>query len=298
MSELHDPIQHVLSHAGSLQALQTLSAAYPYLSNSEKAVTHYIMNNLHHAVTLSAAGLAQKTNVSEATIFRLCRQLGFSGYKDLRQQLHKAVHAYSPSFLTSMASETNAPSPQHLIQKTAYNGFRSLLDALSVNADNVQQAITAITRAERIILSGVGAYTARICEMAAFGLQRIGLTCMLWVNEQTSQIQPHMIWPNDVIIGLSYSGGNQGVARLLRVAKDVGASTIAVTNYMRSPVAEQSDIPLITACREVDIQNFELLPRLSQIFIMNLLVEGAKSELSRQRPVAQRRTLRTANPNT
>src|SRR5690625_4516788 len=173
MSELYDPIQNVLAHAGSLQALQTLSTAYPYLSNSEKTVVQYIMNNLHYAVTLSATNLAKQTNVSEATIFRLCRQLGFSGYKNLRQQLDKAVRTYSPSFLTSIKPGTDAQSPQHLIQETAYNGFRSLLDALSIDAGNVHQAITAVTRAERIILSGVGAYTARICEMAAFGLQRI-----------------------------------------------------------------------------------------------------------------------------
>ena len=57
------------------------------MSPSEKAVAAYILKNPEEIVLLSMRGLAEKTKVSNNTVFRFCRTCGFSGYLDFKTAL-------------------------------------------------------------------------------------------------------------------------------------------------------------------------------------------------------------------
>ena len=52
-------------------------------TETEKEVIDYLMNHLDLLDELSISDLAKKTYTSNATIIRLCRIAGYSGYKAL-----------------------------------------------------------------------------------------------------------------------------------------------------------------------------------------------------------------------
>jgi len=277
-----DPVRELLKENQHLSVLQILSSALPYLSNSEREAAQFILNSPERAVNLSAAALASESGVSEATIFRLCRQLGFNGYVSLRNGLREALDRYERSFLEPLAAPFDRDSHHGVVHEIGYAGIRALLDACSISEEDVDRAARAICSAERIILSGVGAYTARIAGMAEYGLRRLGLTCMLWVNAEAANVELHMIRPSDVIIGLSYSGGNDAVARLMEFGNRASATTVAVTNYRYSPIAQLARIALITSVRESGIQNFELLPRIAQLLAVQMLIAAVQRHLQKK----------------
>ena len=53
-------------------------------TETEKEVIDYLMNHLDLLEELSINVLAKKTYTSNATIIRLCRKTGYSGYKALK----------------------------------------------------------------------------------------------------------------------------------------------------------------------------------------------------------------------
>lgn len=62
-------------------------------TETEKEVIDYLMNHLDFLEELSINDLAKKTYTSNATIIRLCRKTGYSGYKALKVDLIKEREA-------------------------------------------------------------------------------------------------------------------------------------------------------------------------------------------------------------
>ena len=60
----------------------------------------------------------------------------------------------------------------------------------------------------------------------------------------------------------------------LQVARQRGATTIAVTNYDRSPVAAQADLILTTAARETTFRSGSMSSRISQLAVVDCLFAG------------------------
>ena len=63
-------------------------------TETEKEVIDYLMNHLDLLEELSINDLAKKTYTSNATIIRLCRKTGYSGYKALKVDLIKEREAF------------------------------------------------------------------------------------------------------------------------------------------------------------------------------------------------------------
>lgn len=59
----------------------------------------------------------------------------------------------------------------------------------------------------------------------------------------------------------------------MKIAKDNGATIIAVTNYLSSPIAKLSDTVLQTAIEEF-LDGGSLAGIISQLYLCNVLVQG------------------------
>lgn len=280
VSSLGDPVKALLSAVQHIKDLQPLHQGLPALSEAERTLVQYIVHNPGQLATMSAAELALAAGVSEATVFRLCRHLQLGGYAALRDQVRTAVEKTEESFVKPVdvrhISDELGP-----VQSGAYVGIRALADAAMLDEASIQQAAAAIARARRISVCGMGAVTARIAELAAFGFQHLGLTVMLWVDSQVINVTPDKFQPGDVVLGISHSGANAYVQRFIELANDASATTVALTNYAASPVAQAADISLATSYREPVVQNLELLPRVSQLMVIQILINLVRGALAK-----------------
>lgn len=57
---------------------------YAKLNHLDLRILGYIQNHLHESTTLSIAKLAEKCNVSTATVLRTTQKLNFSGYSEFK----------------------------------------------------------------------------------------------------------------------------------------------------------------------------------------------------------------------
>jgi len=65
----------------------------------------------------------------------------------------------------------------------------------------------------------------------------------------------------------------------MRLAKENGAFTIAVTDVVKSPITEVSDVVLLTSSAEDPLQGGSLRSKLAQVHMIDLLYTGVAHRL-------------------
>ena len=74
-----------------ISCLLQLQAIIEYLNPAERRVAEFIIKNPREVLTLTINELAAQTGASYATVNRLVKRVGFSGYKDLKNNLYHDV---------------------------------------------------------------------------------------------------------------------------------------------------------------------------------------------------------------
>ena len=64
-----------------------ISEKYPSLTKSEKRIANFLRKNQEESAFLSASEIAKRLNLSEATLVRFARTLGFPSYPAMRSVL-------------------------------------------------------------------------------------------------------------------------------------------------------------------------------------------------------------------
>ena len=64
-----------------------------HFTDSQQEVIDFIKNNEDKIIHMSIQDLAKKTYTSNATIIRICKKLGFKGYKDFKLSFIKEIES-------------------------------------------------------------------------------------------------------------------------------------------------------------------------------------------------------------
>ena len=68
-------------------SIQETLETYDQFTETEKAVTRYILERPGDVLDMKIRDLAQVTYTSAPTVLRVCRKLGFDGYKEFQKEL-------------------------------------------------------------------------------------------------------------------------------------------------------------------------------------------------------------------
>ena len=102
--------------------LPLLRSSYNGLTTSEQKLADYILKNPADVMHMTMSELADATSSADATVFRFCHKLGFSGFQGMKQAL--AGDLFSPA--ESLSQEVNADdTPRDITRKV----FQDMIDA-------------------------------------------------------------------------------------------------------------------------------------------------------------------------
>jgi DNA-binding MurR/RpiR family transcriptional regulator len=79
---------------------------------------------------------------------------------------------------------------------------------------------------------------------------------------------------DDVAVGISHTGSTGDTIDALATARRRGATTVALTNFPRSPIAEVADYVLTTAARETTFRSGATASRLAQLTVIDCVCVG------------------------
>jgi DNA-binding MurR/RpiR family transcriptional regulator len=258
--------------ATSKGALVRIRGLLPDLNPAERRVAEAVLADPAGVATASITALARAGDTSEATVVRFCRSVGFSGYAQLRLAL--AVEAGRNEAATEPVVGTDVERSddlEQIIGKIVAADERAVREtADSLDRAAVEKVIDTMTKARRIDLFGVGTSGLVVADLA-MKLRRIGRTAFAWTDVREALSTAALMTDKDLAIAVSYTGASEDTVDALAEARRQGATTVAITNFARSPITKQADYVLTTAAQESTFRVGATASHHAQLTVVDIL---------------------------
>lgn len=257
--------------SGAMERIQRSRATF---SATEAAIADRVLADPGAVLNATTASLAQEAGVSQASIVRFCRKLGFNGFPDLRLGLAGELSRRAVEHERSGVAHGRIDaldSLADLTAKIAFHEARSIEQtARLIDLEALDAVAHAVSERRPVTVFGVGA-SGLVAEDLSQKLQRLGLRCQFHADTHVQLVQAALLTPEDVAIGISFSGRTVETHEALRLAAERGALTVAVTGAPSSPIGEASERILLTIAREDELRIGALASRMAQLVVVDML---------------------------
>lgn len=249
-------------------ALIRLRGLYPSLKAALCKVADLVLNKPEMAIYASVNEVAAAAGVSEATVMRFCRTLGFRGFQDFKIALAREM--VSP--LQRLHEEVEeGDDPETVVRKVFQANINALQDTLDVlDMKAMEEAVQLMLGARHTLLIGVGT-SGPIVTDAANKFFRLGLKVTAYTDSHLMMMAAALLSPEDVLMAVSHSGSTRDPVETAKVGKAAGARVICITNNSLSPLTRVADLVLVTASRETRFRQEAMASRLCQTSIIDSL---------------------------
>jgi DNA-binding MurR/RpiR family transcriptional regulator len=267
--------------------LVRLRGIRPSLSPAEDRVAEQVLADARAAAGLTISELATAARTSETTVLRFCKRLGLPGYPQLRLAL--AEESAQPRVAVAKGTDISAKDTiDDIIAKVAFADASAVEEtAQQLDRTALAAAAAAIAAAKRVDIYGIGA-SAIVGTDLQQKLHRIGAMAFAWNDPHIALTSATLLAAKDVAIGISHSGTTAETIEALETARRSGATTIAITNFPVSRLAEGADLVLTTAARETSLRSGATASRIAALTVVDCLyIAVAQRNLKRARKAVQ-----------
>ncbi len=281
---------------GTGSCLYQIHERLPSLSAKERIVADFILAAPAESVHPSIEELSDRIGVSESTLFRFVRKLGYDGYQQFRIAL--ATESMEPREAVYEAALDTADerSAMALVFKTNIAALERTMTVL--DPEDLGAAADLLIGAGHILLIGLGGSSV-VAQDAFHKFIRTGLPCCAPTDFHMQLMAASQLGGDDVAVVLSHTGVNVDALAVADEAKRAGARVIALTDYARSPLVKLADLALIAHGNGSNYASESFSARIVQlalidalyVIIMQRLDAEGRTRLERMRAaIARRRT--------
>jgi RpiR family carbohydrate utilization transcriptional regulator len=259
------------ANSAATDLLARLASARAELSPSEARVADIVLDRPGAIPRMNLAALADLAGVSEPTVLRFCRSLGVEGFADFKLELARALATGGIAYLHREISFEDG------IETVAAKVFQSSINALAVvqqslDASVLERAVDLLAAANRIEVMAVG--LSNIVAMdAQQKLMRLETPCIALADSHLQTLSAATLKPGDAALIFSYNGRVKDILRCAKVARDAGASTVAVT-CSGTPLAAACDLVIPVDVPEDTFVYAPMTTRLAHLAVLDVLATG------------------------
>ena len=250
--------------------LDSIRTQLDALSKSEKKVAIAVLKNPDLAVSGNITALAKNAQVSEPTVVRFCRALGYDGWHEFKLKLAQGLALALPHADESLAQDDLAAD---LVSKICSRSINTLLDLRNnLNPAAIEQALELLARANKIEFYGQGT-SGIVAADAQHKFFRSGVPTVAYADPHIHSISASLLKKGDVVVAISQRGNSAALLRSVQIARKAGADVVALTPS-GTPLAE-----LATVLVPIDL-SFNIDPytpisaRLAHLVVIDILAVG------------------------
>ncbi|MGA8478962.1 MAG: MurR/RpiR family transcriptional regulator [Chthoniobacterales bacterium] len=222
-----------------------IERAYNRLQGSMRQVAESLLRAPHEYVGKSISKVAQDSHVSDATVLRFVRSIGYSGFRSFALALATSVSSVPASDKELTLGISERDNLDVIVKKVFEAESKALLKApQTLGSELVRRAVMALAKARWVYTYAVGS-SGFLAGEAEYRLARLGIRCTAIHDPIQMAIQASWLTSKDVVIGFSQTGRNRASVEGLQLARKSGATTIGITSKPGSPLSAASDIPLV-----------------------------------------------------
>jgi RpiR family transcriptional regulator, carbohydrate utilization regulator len=236
------------------ESLARMRATYPSLPPSERKVIDFILSNFEDVIRMTLAELAQRSGVSDATVVRLCRSLGYNNFLELKISLTRSIDN-SPRLIHDDVREgDSAGTVARKVLRTAIQAVQDTLQVL--DEENFNRAVDLVFNADRIMIGGVGT-SGPLAHELYNRLIRLRLNCHVHTDIYLQVVEAALLTEKDAVVLISQNGTTIGPIRTAMEARRKGAKVIVVTGNSISELSELADVILLTVSHETRLETID-----------------------------------------
>jgi DNA-binding MurR/RpiR family transcriptional regulator len=238
---------------------QRLESAYPDLTKSEQRIASYLLASHDEAVFFSASGLARRLKVSEATVVRFAKSVGYEGFPSLRRDLQGIIRvkATPASRLQHKLDELGA-GQGHVFAKLVAIELDYLTEALnSIQRTDFDRAVAILLRAKRVFFFGMGP-SALLADLAELRLRRFGvMTISMTASGRDLAETMQLLRKDDVLLAAGFLRVTPELLAVIDCARSAGCPAILITDTLQTHFRDLVDVVL--AARRGPVSTFHSL---------------------------------------
>jgi DNA-binding MurR/RpiR family transcriptional regulator len=260
-----------LSSKGS--CILRLQGALGDLNSAEKRVADFVLQNAEEVANFTIEELAEKAKASNATITRLCKRLGYVGFKEFRSNLiNDAFWNRGMDDLVYDMSIAKGATTETISEKIYTLAMNMLEDSYKImDASIIESAVDRMLTAGSICFIGAG-YSGISARYAYSKFFRIGLPCYSELDSTLYRMKISIMKETDVLFAISSSGRTSNIIEAVLLAKKSNVTVISLSDFAITPLTKLSDYNLYTTPRNANFfMEIDMPLLIGQIAIIDVL---------------------------
>ena len=273
---------------------QKIQNIYAALRPSERKVADYIFSYQGKAGELLIEELAREAEVSQPTVVRFVKAVGYKSFKDfkyamLQDEMRERAEEKEEEIGLYGFRLSGKDRLEEIPGKIITTSIQMLEETLkSIRNKEFERAVDAILGADNIVIYGVENSLCTVNDLLT-KLTYLGLNCRTYTDSYLQNVSAGNLTKKDLAIGVSYSGYSRNTVEMMQTAKRAGARTLVLTNFENALIAKYADILLCASHRQF-FYGDTIFSRISQLALVDMLYAGV---LNRNYPVLSKKLKKT-----
>ncbi|TLQ09001.1 MurR/RpiR family transcriptional regulator [Marinilactibacillus psychrotolerans] len=236
------------------------------LTATENEIANYILDNPKETSESTITNLSKKIGVSEASINRFCKKIGFKGFNEFK------ISVAQDSYYRKMQDKKRAASSIHFSETLSFD-YTELINITSenINQELLQNLATEIKQAGNIyIVAFAEAHTVAV--HLHYQLLMLSIPSMIITDLSLLKIIAHKCDDNDLFFIITESGNSKELNKLIENAKQNMPKLYVLTSYESSNLTKLATNSIIIPNR-LSLNDSSLISSyISYIFVTDLIV--------------------------
>jgi DNA-binding MurR/RpiR family transcriptional regulator len=224
---------------------QLISDCYNQLTKSEKRIANYLRKNQEECAFLAAGELAARLALSEATMVRFARTIGFQSYPAMRNVLQENFRRRVTHSTRLRSRLDNLREAGDLFEKVTVSEIDYLTQALqTVDREALHRATSLMFERDHIFVFGTGPSVTLVhllnLRLTRFGKQVIPLTI---AGRETLE-SLLLMTERDLLFAIGFFDVNPTLQIVLDYAEEKKCPVILLTDTLGSVIGEKAQVVL------------------------------------------------------
>ena len=262
--------EHLRGRSGANTLMDRIQQLRHELSPAEQRVATLVIEQPRMVLNEPIAGIARLADVSQPTVIRFCRSLGFQGLAEFKLKFASSLTGSIPVRHSQVrVSDSTHDLSAKVIDNTvsAILRFRDQLDVRSLD-----RAIELVSKAKRVEFYAMGNARAVALD-GQHKFFRFRIPTALYGDAHLFKLAAELLGPGDVVIAVSNSGNLQELLDAVDAARAVGADVIAISNS-QSPLARKASVCLAVDHAEDSTSFLSMISRILQLLFIDIMAVG------------------------
>ncbi|NLY47252.1 MAG: MurR/RpiR family transcriptional regulator [Tissierella sp.] len=240
--------------------LSKLTKAYNELTDLEKKIVEYIINNPKMIQDSPASEIANILYVSKTSIINLSKKLGFEGYTELRY--------YVKDYLEQKEKSKEEQSYKGILD----NIHTEVTKTISLqDEENINQIVKKIISSRIVYVVGRGA-SEPIASLLSSRLALLNIKAILIDDPNIIDVLGNSLSEDETIIVMSLSGETERILTIAKTARARSVDVIALTSFFNNTLQKIANYNMFCFADSTETKYNDLISRIGMHILVQILI--------------------------